>query len=305
MDRLRSNKVIPGRINVYVIIINSVTLWQHGFCGVVNFSEYINIFPPRYFVKVYFDNILSDNLVSPRVPLTLLKLNTSERLHQRSKDWCKFFPVHGSFIGSRTENTLNLISVEMKNCYNSSKMNGQYIDQCNVLEVVGGRMLDGKGKGSRCRINCDQMITLVIVESGEIDAISQNAYRFFFKFGTTHFPNYMLVFKSCGLNSLTVCRIVYSVNLLDVSLVCEEKMDVSKELFYRMEIFSHKIWSTGAKIAYSPTDRAKYGSVTHKYVIYFESPVEELLTIECLTRANETGTHKPARSGMSMSEQFK
>jgi hypothetical protein len=40
-----------------------------------NLNKYIDIFPPTYFVKVYFDTLVSENLGPSKIPLTLINLN--------------------------------------------------------------------------------------------------------------------------------------------------------------------------------------------------------------------------------------
>jgi hypothetical protein len=90
-----------------------------------------------YRVKIYVDKILSENSISPRAPLTLLKFNTTVST-EHPKDWCQFIPVQGSIIGSRTENTLNLVSVDVNNCYTYTKAKSNDVDHCKVLEVRPG-----------------------------------------------------------------------------------------------------------------------------------------------------------------------
>jgi hypothetical protein len=300
MDRLSINSIFSNRMNLYVIILLSTVSWQQCHCTIVNFNDYIDIFPSRYFVKIYVDKILSENLVSPRVPLTLLKFNTT-KWNKHPKHWCRFIPVQGSFIGSRTENTLNLVSVDMKNCYALNKIKVHEVDRCKVLEVVRGRIYDGTEKVSECLINCDQMITLVIVQSwNTLDGIVRNSNNFWTQFQSSDLPNHMLVFKPSGVDSITLCHFVYSNNLWDMTLLCFEKMEMSKSLFYRMETSSYRIWKNSANVAYSSNKNAMDPSIT--FSMYSEARAEEILTIECLKRANESGTDRPTFFGVTMEE---
>jgi hypothetical protein len=41
----------------------------------VNLNEYVDVFPSNYFVKIYFDTLVSENLGPSKIPLTLLKFN--------------------------------------------------------------------------------------------------------------------------------------------------------------------------------------------------------------------------------------
>jgi hypothetical protein len=291
-----------NKMNFYVIIILSAILLQQCFCDVVNFNDYINVFPSRYFVKIYVDKISAENLESPKIPLTLLKFNTT-KFKDHPKDWCKFFPVQGSFIGSRTENTLNLVSVDVNKCHAYMNVVRHEVDHCRILEVVEGRIYDGREAFSQCKVNWDQMITLVIVQSSKIlNGIAQKANTFWSTFNPFKLANYMLVFKPSCVNSITLCHFVYSNNLRHVTLVCAEKMEMSVTLFYRTDMFSHRIWETGAKLVYSPNANAIDASMKSKFVIYSEARAEKILTIECLRRANESGTNKYTRSGTSMEE---
>jgi hypothetical protein len=47
----------------------------------VNLNEYINILPSTYFVKIYFDTLVSENLGPSEIPLTLLKFKYRKYLN--------------------------------------------------------------------------------------------------------------------------------------------------------------------------------------------------------------------------------
>jgi hypothetical protein len=56
----------------------------------VNLNEYIDIFPPTYFVKIYFDTLVSNNLGPSTVPLTLIKFNYRKYLNKDLIRWLKY-----------------------------------------------------------------------------------------------------------------------------------------------------------------------------------------------------------------------
>jgi hypothetical protein len=49
---------------------------------VVNLNEFIDNFPGNYFVKIYFDTLVSENLGPSNIPLTLLKIDYRKYLNR-------------------------------------------------------------------------------------------------------------------------------------------------------------------------------------------------------------------------------
>jgi hypothetical protein len=82
----------------------------------VQLNEFIDVFPRKYFVKIYFEEIIFENLGSSNVPVTLLWKNEIEVNKSLSISWCRLFPV-SSFIGVRSEKTINMIFINITKCY--------------------------------------------------------------------------------------------------------------------------------------------------------------------------------------------
>jgi hypothetical protein len=291
MDRLSKPQINPCTINAQVFIIVQIILWQGCDCEITNFNDYIDMFPSSYFVNLYFDKISTENLVSPSVPYTLFRYNKSESSFNK-KSSCKSYAVRRSFNGSGTvTNTLNLVSVDWKDCYTKSEIKVHHGGQCRVLESVGGGLCLDEGGGCRCSVNGNQMITLLIVKTWEKEGISQNALEFWWRLRSEYFPNYVLILKSTTVRSIILCQITMFIKPVNASFVCGEEMEMSETSLYRIEQFlSRTIWSTGLELLYSRNDKTVDTSENFAELMYLEGRVEEVFTTECLNRANETGT---------------
>jgi hypothetical protein len=286
---MRNKLEINATAVILLSYFNLIISFQKGESLILN--EYIEIFPTTYFIKVYFHYTVPDNLGPSNIPLTLLKTNRSEEVGKLPEHWCKFYPTHGSFIGFRSENTVNLVITDLKPCYKPQLEGGKDSkNKCNVLNFVGGNIHNGKGKDNFCTVNGDRMYTLVIAEELEQKDILSNVDRFCSNFHNNLFPYYFLIFdNSFKGSSKVICYVTYLCNLKITAfhfLHCKATHDVIKML-NRTDSRKPHLWVTGLGRDILPNfgiDR------TVTWYLYTEQDVDEVLMRELMKRGNENAS---------------
>jgi hypothetical protein len=263
------------------------------YCNFINLNHYIDIFPPTYFVKVHVDNIFSENLGPSKVPLTILVNNNTIHSGVFSKSWCKFFPVGRNFIGYRTQNTVNLISLNIERCYSSSK------GVCFFMDFVHGKIKDGRRVNSLCEVSGDRMHTLIIAEVWEHDLIKQDLEGFWRKVRGKLYPNFALVFDSDISNSVKIlCVFKFRIKR---SFYCIETNVVSETILRGISIFPVS-WSVGKELNVSEMFDLNLIKLRE---LYSKKSLDEILLIDTLRRANESTTKKFTVSTVSQSQEWK
>jgi hypothetical protein len=180
----------------------SLLLIYRSSCSFINLNKYIDIFPPTDFVRVHTDKLLSENLGPSKFPLTILAYNNKNRIDARRRNssipWCKFFPVWRSFIGSRTQNTLNLISRNITKCFTCGSTNGRSspIDTCIFMNVVHGRIRDDRRLFRSCEVSGDRKYTLIIADRREYSLFRMRPSYFLKNTREEAYPNFVLIFDS-------------------------------------------------------------------------------------------------------------
>jgi hypothetical protein len=260
-------------------------------CSFINLNMYIDIFPPTYFVRVHVDKIVSENLGPSKVPLTILSYKGNIVTNQFSKSWCKFFPVGRNFIGYRTQNTVNLISLNITKCYTPGLSSTEY---CFFMDFLHGKIKDGRRANSVCEVSGGRMHTLIIAELWEHDLIKQNAALFWKKVRGNMYGNFVLMFYNktqCSVTVLCAFKLIRRKR----SLYCIKIVSVSEVILTKMS-GSPVSWS-GAKDLMVP-ERSD-SNLSELWEIYLKHPLDEILLIDILKRANESMTEYGSMSRIS------
>jgi hypothetical protein len=277
-----------GRLRFVLFLTNS---FQE--CTSVLLNEYVDIFPSTYFIKIYIHLIGYDDLGPSKTPLTLLKPNLSEDLEQMSDKWCKFYPTEGSFIGIRSESTVNLVISDLKPFYKSQLKSADSEKKSSVLSFVGGRIHTGKGEDEEgfCTVNGDRMYTLVLAEEGEQELILSNIERFWSKFhNNSLFPYYFLVFgRNVKGSQKVVCYFSFPKNKGVTKfpvLLCEKTYYNSVfEVMAGSKPRKPHLWATSLSTRILTNYRIDH-AIT--WDTYLKKDVVEVLIRELMKRANET-----------------
>jgi hypothetical protein len=249
-------------------------------------NELIDVFPSKYFIKLYFHHTVPDNLGPSKIPLTLLKTNRSEEVGKLPERWCKFYPTHGSFIGFRSANTVNLVITDLKPCYKPRVEANDSKNKCNVLNFVGGSIHDGRGKESFCTVNGDRMYTLVLAENGEQDNIFSIVERFCSNIHNDLFPYYILVFyNSLKSSNKMVCNVGFSKK--DVHVLHCDETNYTFEMLISGSTRKPYLWVTS--LSTGTLSKFRIGRKLLKFS-YFEQDVDKLLMREIMTRDNGTAS---------------
>jgi hypothetical protein len=245
----------------------------------LNFNEYIDIFPSTYFVKIFFDDIVSENLGPSRTPLTLLKRNQFQRKHDKA--WCKFFPTHQTFIGSRSENTLNLVFINITDCCSSRS-----IGECKILDFVKGDIYDGRKKPRLCSVQPDLMYTLVLTEYRERELILNNFPRLRAGLGSGILPDYYLVIDQGNNKGFpkTVCNYVYPEDRV-LLLHCINSYNIFDTLVKKHPSSNQKVWKTDMEIDFSPNH---FPNPTDLWKFYFDIDEDQVFITAALQKSNES-----------------
>jgi hypothetical protein len=248
----------------------------------VQLNEFIDAFPTNYFVKIYFDEIISENLGPSDVPLTLLFKQATESNQSLSVRWCHFFPI-SSFIGVRSVKTVNLIFTNVTECCFSYRSPSH---QCKFLNFASGSAFEDPEIGS-CVVQVDQTITLVLAEQTNKAIISNDAKLFWNNFSNRYIPNYIILFYSSFKPfSTDICEFEFFGN--DVFMHCAKVSIFSASLLSNKPA-PLKRWYTGMSIDYSPKTNSSDPSVLNE--LYNNQPTEEFLITEILRKANESGRY--------------
>jgi hypothetical protein len=258
----------------------------------VQLNEFIDAFPTNYFVKVYFEEIISENLGPSNVPVTLLLKKEIGHNQSRSIPWCRFFPV-SSFIGVRSEKTVNLIFINITKCYISIDSTSHH---CKFLSLASGIAFDGPGSRT-CEVEVDQAYTLVLAENINKDIISNDIKGFWSKFNSAHFPHYILLFYSRAKPFCTdICDFKFSENEISINCV---KVNTFSTSVLRNKPAPPGRWQAGLRIDYSPKQNSSDNSAL--WELYNNQPTEEFLITEILRKANESAryTYPAPKSGVS------
>jgi hypothetical protein len=256
-------------------------LLSNAVCSFVNLNQYIGIFPPTYFVKVHAEKILSENLGPSKTPLTILVYNSSLKAGDVSKSWCKFFPVRGHFIGSRTQNTLNLIWRNITYCYTDGK--GSNKEQCSFMDIVNGRIKESLELNSFCAVSHEHKHTLIIAETWEHNLIEKKSALLWNKLRGKFYPNFVLVFVSYNRNSVKiVCS--FKLQRTDPSLHCSS-MEVISETVFRTISVSPVYWAVGKELSAPVPVSSNFSGF---WELNSMNPVEQSLITDILRRTNES-----------------
>jgi hypothetical protein len=245
-------------------------------------NEYIKIATPTYFVKVLFHSILSENLGPSNVPITLVTYNKTQSPYTRARSWCQFLPGH-SFIGTRTENTLNIILSDMDVCYQYSKLNREETNKCDILRFVVAGLHDRSSTGGNCKVSTDKMYTLLLAEDFRRDVVTNNLKRFWTRFQLKLFPYSIFIFYSFNHDVKKVCSFT---SLADsIGIHCLNFRIMPFKVFVQLPVGS-KSWKPDVGIA---NWRQKNTYSLSKWDWYYGEQIDEMLVLEILRKANETG----------------
>jgi hypothetical protein len=281
---------MSSQLEVYAMVMRlslSYLIISFEKCESLILNEYIEMFPATYFIKVYFHYTVPDNLGPSKIPLTLLKTNRSEEVGKLPERWCKFYPTHGSFIGFRSENTVNLVITDLKPCYKPQLDSKDSKNGCKILSFVGGRINDGQGKEGLCTVNGDKMYTLVLAEESEQKDILSNVDQFCSNFNNAVFPYFFLVFdNSLKGSSKAVCYLIFprlKKTTAFLVLWCEKRNNIIEILNSKNSRKPH-LWVTRLATKIQP-----FGNdPTVTWYFYFKEDVDEVLYRELIKRGNTT-----------------
>jgi hypothetical protein len=284
----------------YYYLIFGDFLICKGLCSFINLNKYIKIFPPTYFVRLHVESIYSESLGPSKVPLTILSYNSSIHAGQLSESWCKFFPVGNNFIGSRTQNTLNLIFLNITECYLRSITNGHRhsVQPCFWMDIVHGKIKDGRRANSVCEVNGGLMFTLIIADSWEHNLIKENSVVVWKKLRVKLYPNVVLVFHSSTRNSIQVlCAFNLERNL--PFIYCIDTLVVSKTVLRNI---------SAAPVSWAIDKEFKFPqqidfSMCELRKMYSKDPLDDLLLVAILRGANES-VHADSYSIISRPQQW-
>jgi hypothetical protein len=200
----------------------------------------------------------------------------------QNKFWCRFFPSYQSLIGSRSEHTLNLITISIKPCY-SSDSTFDDVDECSFLDLVYGRIPDGRTEDSRCLVRANKMYTLIISMSWELDLIKKNVERFWSTLYPGPYGKYSLLFISSTKEvPEKLCYYKYVAD--SVSLLCVETFHFLGTLASKAAS-STRVWLTSMEVEYSP--RKTLDTVDQR-LSFNQQRVDQFLMIAALKKANES-----------------
>jgi hypothetical protein len=271
-------------------------------CSFINLNKYIDAFPPTYFVRVHTDKLSSENLGSSKVPLTMLSYKNSIDVFNSSAEWCKFFPVWRNFIGSRTQNTLNLIFRNITKCYTRSARNPRSspIDPCLFMNVVHGKIKDKRSEYSLCDVSGVRMHTLIIADRREYHSFKKHSAIFLRNPDVEAYPNAVLIFNSNIRNSLTiVCAFKFRER--ERFLYCDRVVQVS-EAFLRKISVSNVAWYVANELNVPKTLDSNFSDLWEIYS--FKNSLDEILLIDSVRRANESITKFGSISRVSRRKQW-
>jgi hypothetical protein len=264
----------------------------------LNFNQHIDIFPTNYFVKIYFSKVISEQLGPSTVPLTLIAFNNSEHIRTRANFWCRFFPFHQIFIGSRTDNTLNLIATEYGQALASPTSSRNYDEpDASILAFAAGWISDFSKENNYCWVNTDSTYTIVLANNSEYDWILDNAEEFWSRIGSIFIRDHYLTFHSSS-NSTTVCHFLLFQD--NVSLNCILSYNLSETL-HSGTLVAPKEWKTNVQGILDVPQTEAVQAVS-KWKTYMETSTEEILATETLNKANETLIFVPKLSNAFMEE---
>jgi hypothetical protein len=249
-----------------------------------NLNEYIEIVPPTYFIKVFFGSVLSENIGPSNVPITLVSHNTTETVHERAEYWCRFLPTQ-SFIGARTERTFNLIfSTNIDTCYEYSTSDPGMPSKSDTLRFALSGFNIKTSTGRNCKVNTDNMYTLILAEIIRKDVILRDINGFWFTFELKLFPYSTFIFRSINPNVREICSFAFPGKL--ISFNCFSFRNITFANLTQMPV-GPKSWMPSRDIVHWWNNPS--GTLS-KWNRYFEERVEMILYFEILAKANETGS---------------
>jgi hypothetical protein len=292
-------------------MMNSATAWLLAYyhlyltsmasCSFINLNKYIDIFPPTYFVRVHTDKYLSENLGPSKVPLTILAYNNRVKAWNGSTPWCKFFPVGKNFIGSRTQNTLNLISQNITKCFTRGSKKGvaSSMERCFFMDFVHGKVRDYRRVDSSCEVSGGRMHTLIIAELWEYKLFKESPTVFFRKARVEFYLNFVLIFDSVIRNHFTILCVLIKRKSIR-SLKCIETLKVSEAILRKISVFRVP-WLVAKELDVPETIGS---NLTELWEIYSKNPLDEILLIDSLRRANESVTTSGSSSIIIREQQW-
>jgi hypothetical protein len=251
---------------------------RHVNCSFINFNKYVDIFPPTYFVKIYFDKIMYENLGPSNAPLALIQYNSSKPFSYYNQLKCQFLHSQQPMRRSRTDHMVNLIAIGVQSCVLTGSDGN-----CGVLGMIYGRILSSN---YNCMGHENPAFTILLVDSQEKDFILSDPEYTWYLFYNELNPRYILVFDSKDTEEeKSVCTFKYEGTT--IAPLCQRTTAVSIKDFTEILNFQTE-WYTGNVFITSGQIMSEIGSA---WSLYFERNIHQVLVTEMLKRTNETGGH--------------
>jgi hypothetical protein len=256
-------------------------------------NQFIEVIPTNFFVRLYFDKIVSEDVGPSSIPLSFFVKTGYTQNTSHSDLWCRFSPSY-SFIGVRSVNVMNLVFTNLTECLISLR----YPDRrkCGFLSFVSGTAFYSS-ENQNCMVNSERMHTFVFAELKNKEPISENTKPFWNQFGR-HLPNLILLFYSpCKPFFKEICN--SELHGDDIRLHCVKFTTFSSAMLSNIHV-APKRWSTSFQLNFSPNKNSSQNSILRE--LFNQQDIDEFLITEVLRKANESGSFSRVQTSSTVTK---